>query len=724
MVRLRDLVVFIVGAAALFATTRYFEVTRVEAEEKIQPLLSSPKNPTRRMASEDSSNDAQDKDLKSYRDALSQYPEPITCPIFKNLAENQKFRLHDFAKLRSLTVCPEKVEVDWTEFSKPQFDALRGEVEIYLAEKQEKWDHYLDLLYNSISSLRSDSERVKALQKGIKLAHDKKLSAQEVKLTKLLEKVAPRLRKTIQRADYLEVGQDFLSAREFDKARAYLKKVFNDATRPSEQRRKAYVAYRSSYKLEHDKQNHLKAAQNYYQWLLKQKDWQRALEAGLYVAKALWTEGMQSQAEKILTEVEKKLNKKTKTYEISFIRGRIAAEDGNHQKAIGFFQQALEKGAKTSVTIGYKSQYAKAWSLYHLNKFDEAGGEFAKAADLAKEQPDEIRAFYWQARSLQKNNKKEEAKKLFKKIAQDDPLGFYGLIAYRDSDEPIPAVSALAAEAIKKSENDGGTMESKILTPEYRQLISDLSFVGERKALEAVLNDLSQKDQWDWESPEGVELLRAYAKAGLYLPLFSILTKIPKELREQMLIMHPELLFPQDYADLITSAAEKESLPAELIFAIIRQESAFDPFARSAADAMGLMQVIPEQAKNIAKEMEVDFENHDDLYSPQLNIPIGSHLLKQGLDRYKGNLILAVASYNANDRAIKNWLKTRFRDDPLEFVEEIPYEETRAYVKLVLRNYVFYKRLKNPSQAMAFPNECLTNLQNFKTSTAKDVVSQ
>lgn len=736
MLRLRDAIVVAMGIGAAYSATHYFRLSQNEAEAEYGPILTKPSAvlasaeaapiPSRSIASTPTTPvDTQETDLKAYRDLLPRYPEASTCEAFKTLADKENFRLRDMAKLRSLVVCPEKAEVDWLEFSKPHFDPLRSEAEMVIAEKQEKWDVYLELLHDSVAGLRTESEKIKALQKGIQIAKAKKQKAQIAKLTDLLEKVAPRLKKNIQRADFFDVGKDYISAREFDKGRTYLKKVFGDARFSMELRRKAFASYRNSFKVEQDKRQHLKEAQKYYQWLLKHKEWNSALDAGLYVARALWTEGLQSQAEKILDEVEKKLDKKTKTFDVDYIRGRMASEDANHQKSIQHYEQALAKGAKSSNILGYKAQYAKAWALYHLNKLDEAAKEFSAAYDLAKEQPDQIRARYWQARSLKKNGKDEEAKVLFKEIMDNDPLGFYGLIAYRDNDIPIPAVTAVAAEAKKKAGNESEeTLEAKYLTPELRQLIADLSFVGEKKALESILNDISQKGTWDWESPEGFELLRYYAKAGLYLPLFSILTKIPKEQREHLLLVHPELLFPQDYAELIGAAAQKESIPAELVFAIIRQESAFDPFARSHADAMGLMQIIPDQAKNIAKTLEISLDHHDGLYSPELNIPIGTRLLKQGLDRYKGNLVLAVASYNANDRAIRNWLRTRFRDDPLEFVEEIPYEETRAYVKLVLRNYVFYKRLKNPSQAMTFPNECLTNLQNFKTSTEKSVVSQ
>jgi soluble lytic murein transglycosylase len=77
------------------------------------------------------------------------------------------------------------------------------------------------------------------------------------------------------------------------------------------------------------------------------------------------------------------------------------------------------------------------------------------------------------------------------------------------------------------------------------------------------------------------------------------------------------------------------------------------------------------------------------------------------MKKYNDQYILAVSGYNANDSAIRGWIKTRFREDPLEFIEEVPYEETRAYIKLTMRNYVFYRRLLDHNESLPFPEELL-----------------
>nr|HMN70223.1 lytic transglycosylase domain-containing protein [Bdellovibrionales bacterium] len=141
----------------------------------------------------------------------------------------------------------------------------------------------------------------------------------------------------------------------------------------------------------------------------------------------------------------------------------------------------------------------------------------------------------------------------------------------------------------------------------------------------------------------------------------------------------------------------------ELIYAIMRQESAFDPLARSPADAFGLMQILPEVASDIHKTSKVPYAEMEDLYQPNVNISMGAAHLRDLMKRHKGRFILAVAAYNASENAIRGWMKNRFRGDSLEFIEEIPYEETRTYVRLVMRNMIFYSLLNSKSASIEFP---------------------
>jgi len=198
------------------------------------------------------------------------------------------------------------------------------------------------------------------------------------------------------------------------------------------------------------------------------------------------------------------------------------------------------------------------------------------------------------------------------------------------------------------------------------------------------------------------------------LKLFARVGELPVTERNLILAKHPDMVFPQPFSREVSEAAEKYGVKSELIYAIMRQESAFNPMARSPADAFGLMQLIPRVAKLAAKSSGVPLKENKDLYKPEVNIPLGAAFLKDLWQRYDGQFVLVAASYNASEAAIRSWINTRFFDDPIRFIEDIPYDETQGYVKLVLRNFIFYSRLSSKGEAILFPEWCLANLHEFK----------
>jgi soluble lytic murein transglycosylase len=105
------------------------------------------------------------------------------------------------------------------------------------------------------------------------------------------------------------------------------------------------------------------------------------------------------------------------------------------------------------------------------------------------------------------------------------------------------------------------------------------------------------------------------------------------------------------------------------------------------------MQMIPEKAKVLSIKYNIPYQTVDDLYLPNINIEMGTALLSELLKNYKFKFVQSTASYNASSTAIAKWEKDRFHGNYIEFIEQIPYEETRNYIKLVFRNYIAYKRI-------------------------------
>jgi len=153
-----------------------------------------------------------------------------------------------------------------------------------------------------------------------------------------------------------------------------------------------------------------------------------------------------------------------------------------------------------------------------------------------------------------------------------------------------------------------------------------------------------------------------------------------------------EVIYPLGWRDEVADAAGRAGLDPFLVAAIVREESSYYPRAVSRAGARGLMQLMPATAKPMADVRGLPFEGGGVLDDPRANLEMGTAFLA-GLMKEFGEPRLAVAAYNAGPRRVREWWKARRTSDLEAFVEQIPYDETRAYVKRVMLSWSEYRRL-------------------------------
>ncbi|MBW4654137.1 MAG: transglycosylase SLT domain-containing protein [Kaiparowitsia implicata GSE-PSE-MK54-09C] len=165
-----------------------------------------------------------------------------------------------------------------------------------------------------------------------------------------------------------------------------------------------------------------------------------------------------------------------------------------------------------------------------------------------------------------------------------------------------------------------------------------------------------------------------------------------QELRRQS--AYWEALYPFPYIELIEQWSQQRQLNPMLVTALIRQESRFEPQIKSVVGATGLMQVMPETGNFIADQIGKPDFNLDD---PDDNVSFGTWYLDYTHETYDNHSLLAIASYNAGPGAVAGWLDRFSLSDPDQFVEQIPYPETKGYVEAVFENYWNYLRLYNPA---------------------------
>jgi soluble lytic murein transglycosylase len=643
----------------------------------------------------------------------------LACGKFAALGQTRDFPLRDLALIRAHATCarvantPELPSLDGVA-ARPWLDRARLDAQLTEARAKDKWDAEFDLLIEQSKLPLEPEIKLEFIEGGLKIARKHEDKERTELALERREKIAPRFNRKPKPIDYLIMAHDFRRARQFKDARKYYEKAAAEKKLDESRRIGALRGLAQTYKLEHDKEKHLatlakitertKPAKK--EKLRSRSRWRAHFEAVIHFARAMWTEGDVRGARNLLIKSAGTFNRKVPRTEIFWLLGRMEEEKRNYDKAIGYFQLADAEASAPS-ELKEKVLWYLAWNERKRQKWPEA----IRALELGKVQSQNEfsrnRFHYWLARTY-KDSGDEKAEASYDELTKLDPLGYYGILAHRDlgrklrrPEDPVAAAAAAAVEPSRIREIlDLPVAEWLIAVDEFDTALELLDFTAEQLRR----NPAQNANDTTW-----TDLLGYYAKAGAYQHLYERLGTILPDQRQNILNRHPELLFPQPWRETVTAAAEKHGLPPELLFSIMRQESSFNPRARSPADAFGLMQLLPEVALASAAKAEVPYARAEDLYTPDVNIPIGAYHLRQLWDRFSGRFILAVASYNASEASIRTWMKVRFQGDPISFIEDIPYEETRGYIRLVMRNLIFYRLLNEPGGEIAFP-EWVLNL--------------
>jgi hypothetical protein len=171
--------------------------------------------------------------------------------------------------------------------------------------------------------------------------------------------------------------------------------------------------------------------------------------------------------------------------------------------------------------------------------------------------------------------------------------------------------------------------------------------------------------------------------------------------------------FPTPFADIAARASREHRVPLDLVYAIMHTESSFTPDAESPANARGLMQILPSTAKRIAERRALAFDGRD-LNGISRNIDFGVWYLRELLTKFHDQLPLAIAAYNGGPHNVAAWLdkvgaKSRSMD---EFLEDIPFRETRFYVRKVISALGIYRKVYGTSGFVHLPNTLTTHYEN------------
>jgi len=303
-----------------------------------------------------------------------------------------------------------------------------------------------------------------------------------------------------------------------------------------------------------------------------------------------------------------------------------------------------------------------AWASYQSRDYTGAAAALKKLAGR-----DELRekALYWQAKALLATGDGKGAESLFTQLAGEYPLGYYALICKRWCD--VAQFPALPKSVIGSLPMPAGFEREKALI--------SLGLVDE------AARELSRARKP--KNPAG--LARLYLEMDNYNGALHALEQERLKPADKDLTLWG-VNYPLAYSEEVAKNATASQVPESLIYAIMRTESNYAPGALSPVGAVGLMQIMPSTAETISKGASAR------LTSPELNIRLGAKHIRDLLASYQ-NVALAAAAYNAGAGNVKKWQQGLAGLPQDEFVESIPFRETREYVKKVVTAMELYQRL-------------------------------
>ncbi|HUI82698.1 MAG TPA: transglycosylase SLT domain-containing protein [Candidatus Binatia bacterium] len=367
----------------------------------------------------------------------------------------------------------------------------------------------------------------------------------------------------------------------------------------------------------------------------------------------------------------------------------------DYDRAIDYYREIHQR-----FPAGTRASYAHwkcAWLTYLQTRREQAKKYFEEQIEFYPGTNEVPNAIYWRGRMAEDDRDFGLARAYYQKLSERYRNYYYAVLARRRlvtlPTAPVVTVAALqhfspasaldpAAQITDPPEDDLHYMRAKLLE---NAGVTDLA-VRELQA------GSSSGPSW-----EMLEIAKIYSSGGEYFRALQALKRAISGYFSFDVSTLPapywQALFPRPWWDAMRRYSDENGLDPYLVAALIRQESEFNPSAISHANAYGLMQLLPRTGKGEARKEGLHHYSTDSLLDPTTNIELGTRYFRQMVDQFGGHIEYALAAYNAGADRVEDWRASGNYRDVEEFVESIPFTETREYVQAIVRNAEVYKKV-------------------------------
>jgi len=375
--------------------------------------------------------------------------------------------------------------------------------------------------------------------------------------------------------------------------------------------------------------------------------------------------------------------------------GNIYLLKRDYDRAIesyGELQQRFPEGSRASY-----AHWKVAWLSLRQGKNAEAKNAFEQQIALYPASAEVPAALYWRGRLAEEDNDPAMARAYYQKLSGRFQNYYYGELArvrlrqIKPEDDPphyalldrVPPINSNA----KVTEDEAPSDNLRVQKAELLENGALVEFaVSELQAA-------AEEEKGNWLPAAKA---RFYQDAGRYdMAIETLKRTVPNYFALDLPSLprtYWEGLFPKPYWTDLKKSSLENALDPYLVASLIRQESAFNPNAISNKNAVGLMQLLPKVGKGVAKQEKIKHFSPTQLFTPSMNLQLGTRYFRSMVDKF-GAFEYALAAYNAGSDRVQDWLGYGKYRDVQEFVESIPFTETREYVQAIMRNANLYRQL-------------------------------
>ncbi|OGW62628.1 MAG: hypothetical protein A2V83_10130 [Nitrospirae bacterium RBG_16_64_22] len=372
------------------------------------------------------------------------------------------------------------------------------------------------------------------------------------------------------------------------------------------------------------------------------------------------------------------------------LRGKLRLDEGSREEAKSSFRRAAGEFPQDEMIE--EALWFWGWAEYEAGAMDDARRAWKKLTAEFPRSALAARAAYWTGRAAERRGNIDTARADYRRVVRMGP-SYYGFLAEERLRRRTAADATLAERGRTVPARDAGSGEDWANVPIPERLRGADSIRRAQILLKLGLQGEARRELARANRGCGGEVRCVVAVNDLLIEAGDFRSAVlafegrsdpgslPGPARRQF--------FPKAYWAELKRFADREEIDPYLVLAVVREESRFDPEAVSRAGALGLMQIMPKTGRQIMKQRR---EGGDPvLRRPEKNLDLGTWYLGRLREKYAGDVVLSLAGYNAGPGAVDRWVRRFGTVERDEFVERIPYRETREYVKRVLTSYAWYQ---------------------------------